>query len=203
MIGWATQALQQLRILPVDAGDMGSIPGLGGSPGEGYGNPLQSSCLVNPMDRGAWWATVHGVAQSPTWHSDWKHYWYLLHLFLSFLKIQRWQKSNDISYSGVQAKENPSFGGTSLAVQWLRLCVSNAGGMCSIPSWGIEILHAEGTGPNKKQENPSSGVFTFNQLIQHSHLGKLIHFQKLLWTCVWRDKKTLSKHCFMFWENKW
>lgn len=50
--------------------------------------------------------------------------------------------------------------------------------MCSIPSWGIKILHAEGTGPNKKQENPSSGVFTFNQLIQYSS-GKLIHFQKV------------------------
>ena len=39
---------------------MGSIPGLGRSPGGGHGNPLQYSCLENPMDRGAWWATVHG-----------------------------------------------------------------------------------------------------------------------------------------------
>ena len=44
----------------------GSIPGLGRSPGGGHGNPLQYSCLENPMDRGAWWATVHGVAQSWT-----------------------------------------------------------------------------------------------------------------------------------------
>ena len=43
------------------AGDMGSIPGLGRSPGEGNGNPLQYSCLGNPMDRGAWRATVHRV----------------------------------------------------------------------------------------------------------------------------------------------
>ena len=42
------------------AGDAGSIPGSGRSPGEGNGNPLQCSCLGNPMDRGAWWATVHG-----------------------------------------------------------------------------------------------------------------------------------------------
>ena len=48
------------------AGDAGSIPGLGRSPGEGNGNPLQYSCLVNPMDRGAWWATVYGAAQSQT-----------------------------------------------------------------------------------------------------------------------------------------
>ena len=47
-----------------DARDMGSIPGSGRSPGAGHGNPLQYSCLENPMDRGAWWATVHGVAES-------------------------------------------------------------------------------------------------------------------------------------------
>ena len=49
-----------------NAGDLGSIPGLGRSPGEGNGNPLQYSCLENPMDRGAWRATVHGVAKSWT-----------------------------------------------------------------------------------------------------------------------------------------
>ena len=46
------------------AGDLGSIPQLGRSPGEGNGNPLQYSCLENLMDRGAWWAAVHGVAKS-------------------------------------------------------------------------------------------------------------------------------------------
>jgi len=45
------------------AGDVGSIHGSGRSPGEGNGNPLQYSCLVNSMDRGTWWATVHGVAK--------------------------------------------------------------------------------------------------------------------------------------------
>ena len=47
-----------------DSGDMGSIPGLGKSPGGGNSNPLQYSFLENPMDRGAWWATVHCVAKS-------------------------------------------------------------------------------------------------------------------------------------------
>ena len=51
-------------------GDLGSIPGLGRSPGEGNGNPLQYSCLENPMDRRAWWARVHGVAKSRTRLSD-------------------------------------------------------------------------------------------------------------------------------------
>ena len=46
-----------------NAGDTGSIPGLERPPGEGNGNPLQYSCLENPMDRGAWWATVRGVSR--------------------------------------------------------------------------------------------------------------------------------------------
>ena len=46
-----------------NAGDLGLIPGLGRPPGEGNGDPLQYTCLENPMDRGAWWATVHGVAR--------------------------------------------------------------------------------------------------------------------------------------------
>ena len=49
-----------------NAGDLGSTPGSGRSPGEGNGNPLQYSCLENPTDRGAWWATVHGVAKRQT-----------------------------------------------------------------------------------------------------------------------------------------
>ena len=54
---------------PAPAGAMkysGSIPGSGRSSGEGNGNPLQSSCPGNPMDRGAWWATVHGATKSQT-----------------------------------------------------------------------------------------------------------------------------------------
>ena len=51
-------------------GDLDSIPGSGRSPEEGNGTPLQYSCLENPMDRGAWWATVHGVAKSQTRLSD-------------------------------------------------------------------------------------------------------------------------------------
>ena len=56
-----------VKNLPVNAGDikdLGSVSGLGRSPGGGHGNPLQYSCLENPMDRGAWRATVHRVAQS-------------------------------------------------------------------------------------------------------------------------------------------
>ena len=58
------------KVSACNAGDPGSIPGLGRSPGEGNGNPLQYSCLENPMDRGAWWAAVHGVMKSQTRLSD-------------------------------------------------------------------------------------------------------------------------------------
>ena len=56
-----------------NAGNLGLIPGLGRYSGEGNGNPLQYSCLGNPMDRGAWWATVSGVAKSRTQLSDFPH----------------------------------------------------------------------------------------------------------------------------------
>ena len=50
----------EVRASACSVGDLGSIPGSGRSPGDGNGNPLQYSCLENPMDGGAWWATVHG-----------------------------------------------------------------------------------------------------------------------------------------------
>ena len=54
------------KVSAYNAGDLGSIPGSGRCPGEGNDNPLQYSCLENPMDQEAWWATVHGVAKSQT-----------------------------------------------------------------------------------------------------------------------------------------
>ena len=55
-----------VKNLPANAEDVDSVPGLGRSSGGGNGNSLQYSCLGNPMDRGTWWATVHGVAKSRT-----------------------------------------------------------------------------------------------------------------------------------------
>ena len=57
---------QTVKRLAYKVGDLGSIPGSGRSSGEGNDNPLQYTCLENPMDRGAWWATVPGVAKSRT-----------------------------------------------------------------------------------------------------------------------------------------
>ena len=67
----ASQVAQWVKNLPANAedpGDIGSIPGLGRSPERGHGNPLQYSCLENPVDRGAWWATVH---RSQRVRQDW------------------------------------------------------------------------------------------------------------------------------------
>ena len=70
---WASQVVIVAKNSPDNAGDtrnVGSIPGLGSSPGEGNGTPLPYFCLENPMEGGAWWATVHGVAKSRTRLSD-------------------------------------------------------------------------------------------------------------------------------------
>jgi len=76
----------EVKASACNVGDLGLIPGLGRAPGEGNGNPLQYSCLENPMDGGAWWATVHGVAKSRTQLNDFTHS--LTHAtFLSLLLI--------------------------------------------------------------------------------------------------------------------
>ena len=68
--GGIPRLAQLVKNLPANAGDVGSIPGSGRAPGGGNGNPLQYSCLRNPMERGAWQATVQGVAESQTRLSD-------------------------------------------------------------------------------------------------------------------------------------
>ena len=80
----ASQVVLVVKNPPANAGnlrDLGLIPGLGRSPGEGHGNPLQCSCLESPMDRGAWQTTVHGVAKSQTWLKK------VEHLFICLLAI--------------------------------------------------------------------------------------------------------------------
>ena len=63
---WELPEWHSFKNPPTSAGDAGSVPGSGRSPGVGNGNPLQSSCLGNPMDRGASWAIAHEVAKSWT-----------------------------------------------------------------------------------------------------------------------------------------
>ena len=68
--GLVALAVKNPPVNTEDFRDTGSVPGSGRSPGGGHGNPLQYSCLENPMDRGAWWATVHGISKGQTWLSD-------------------------------------------------------------------------------------------------------------------------------------
>ena len=81
----------EVKTSACNVGDLGSIPGSGRSPGEGNGNPLQYSCLENPMGRGAWWATVRRVAKSGTWLSDFTffhfHRWHRCPLEIMFTSI--------------------------------------------------------------------------------------------------------------------
>ena len=84
--------LHLVKASACNAGDLGLIPGLGRSPGEGNGNPLQYSCLENPVDRGAWWATVHGVTKSRTRLSN-----------FTFTLAQRFQTSYLLLCSGAQS----------------------------------------------------------------------------------------------------
>ena len=65
----ASQLSLMVKNPPANAGDIRDVrssPGLGRSPGGGHGNPLQYSCLENPLDRGDWWARVHSITKSPT-----------------------------------------------------------------------------------------------------------------------------------------
>ena len=95
------------------AGDLGSIPGSGRSPGEGNGNPLQYSCLENSMDGGAWWATVHGLQRvGYDWARSLLHIYIFLHIpFHSGL----WQ---GIEYSSLYCEVGPS----CLSIVSIRAC---------------------------------------------------------------------------------
>ena len=81
-------------------GDLGSVPGLGRSPGEGNGNSLQYSGLENPRDRGASWATVHGVAKNHTWLSD--QYFHFLSIWpqaSAKTKLSAWETTSGAALS--------------------------------------------------------------------------------------------------------
>ena len=88
-----------VKSLPANAGDiryLGSVPGLGRSPGEGNGYPLQYSFLGNPMNRGAWQATVHGVAKSQTVLSDFTSLHFCVGLrFQDKVSLLGWPLAND------------------------------------------------------------------------------------------------------------
>ena len=98
-----------VKNLPAMQVDAGSIPGMGRLPGEGNGNPLQSSCLENPKDRGAWWVTVHGVAKSWTRLNDF-HFFngqFVPFIFLMFVNFLLPFSSVQFSHSVVSNSLQP------------------------------------------------------------------------------------------------
>ena len=102
---------------------MGSIPGSGRSPGGGHGNPLQYPCLKNPMDRGAWWAMVHGATKN----SD---------------RTEATQHKHKLKEIGRALSALKGACGTSLVVRWLSLHTSNAEGADLVPGQGTKFPHA-------------------------------------------------------------
>ena len=100
------------------AGDLGLIPGLRRSPGEGYGNPLQYSCLENPMDGRAWQATVHGNAKSQTQLSNFTFFSIRVFSNESALRI-RWPKYWSFSFNISPTNEHPGL--ISFRMDWLDL----------------------------------------------------------------------------------
>ena len=105
-----------------NAGDPGSIPWSGRPPGEGNGNPLQCSCLENSMDRGAWGATVHGVAKRWTWLSDFTFTFTSIHMI----------------------KQHGIVNVASVSVSWFWSCMvtqdARAGRNCVKGIWGFSVL---------------------------------------------------------------
>ena len=103
-----------------DTGDMGSIPGSRRSPGVGNGNPLQYSCLENSMDRGAWWATVHGFTKSGTGLKDEAGKHAVLRHVLSICFVRRAYTGATCWTTGVKFANQPVCRwGSLLAWRWL------------------------------------------------------------------------------------
>ena len=133
MYSWASQVMLVVKNLPANAGamDAGSITGSGRSPGGAHGNPLQYSYLENPMDRGAWQATVHVIAESEITEQQAQHSVCTVKRHSSLLPSFRKEKN-------LGRKNNM---GTSLVVQWLKLLSFHCRGHL-LPGQGAKILHA-------------------------------------------------------------
>ena len=119
---WVCSKVSDSKESACNAGDLGSIHGSGRYPGEGNGNPPQYSCLVHSMDRGTWWATLHGIAKNQKWLSD-----FLFHC------LSIGQLPQDLSKKLMISKELDSFnqrGSSSWTlflfeeVQWISLYIS-------------------------------------------------------------------------------
>ena len=126
---WLPQWLSS-KEFTCNAGDAGSIPGLRRSPGIGSGSPLHYSCLENPMNRGTWWATVHGVSKSRTKHTharcrflqdSWHWTCNIASLNIDFLSGEKKKKTVFAYTTGLRWSDKKMEVKTSLVIQWLRI----------------------------------------------------------------------------------
>ena len=161
-----------------NAGDQGSIPGSGRSPGEGNGNPLQYPWLENPMDRGAWQATVHGVAKSRTWLSDFTftflldstYMWY--HVMIHFLDQCWYSNCRELSAS-IALILPPLRGDLTVACEhhWAQLC-----SLCAqVPAGVFRIRHGT-QGPQCLWQQGRGAVLVKQQtltLSQRKSIGRV------------------------------
>ena len=121
---WASLVAQRLKRLPAMQETWVRSTGSGRSPGEGNGNPLQYSCLENPMDGGAWRATVHGVAKSWTWLSDFT---------FTFLRPRPASYSAICLYSSDPSQDHPTYSRWKNRLQVLTEESKHALGKCMQP----------------------------------------------------------------------
>ena len=158
--------VQVIKNLLANAGNMSSIPGLGRSPGEGNSNPLQYSGLENSLDRGAWQATVHGIAKSPRWLSDWAGNtlarWHT-HQHLSTKADHKRPKCRQWPHSWKSTHPLPQNSGMFLPLinlwnhrgaPWRssgRIQCFHCRGLALIPSQGARILTSYTVWPKKEQ----------------------------------------------------
>ena len=153
------------------AGDAGLIPGSGRSPAEGNGNPLQHSCLENPMDRGAWWATVHGVAKSQTRLSDFS-------FLLSTVKI-----------------EVPHFNSYEM-FHWMACCLVLSHIQLSVTPWAVAQQAPLSMGISRQEywsglSFPSPRDLS-NPGIAHASPSSILHCRQILYH--WATREVLSPY---------
>ena len=117
-----------------DIGDSGSNPGSGRSPGGGNGNPLQYSCLENPMDRGTWWATVHGITKSQTWLSG-------SHFHFRFFQ-GTFEGEREVRWDGEKAKKGIMVRQVTALESWSLIPLGSSGSQSKIHT--SEIAHPKG-----------------------------------------------------------
>ena len=173
---------QIVKASAYSVGDLGSIPESERSPGEGNGNPLQYSCLGNPMDGGTWWATVHGVTKSLTWLSG-LHF--LQPMSGDWCRESRWEdtgKAEDEKKKAPERAPTLNFSGLSPPAHHSPSSASSALLICNSPH-------------QPYSHRPSSRPHTFHKEItrclqrkagkRKTATLKTIAQSQITWMCWW------------------